>query len=141
MTVVRSTLLERIEEYYDAVPRSGGRAEQHGPLTLFVSRRPGWPCYARPRRGWPQPVTAAHVRTVRARQRRLGVPEAFEWVAEVAPAMAVAAREAGLHVHEHPLLVMTAERWRPAPVPPGVSVDILDPGAPDLSEVRAVANL
>src|SRR4051794_6288286 len=101
MTVVRTTLLERIEDYYDAVPRTGGRAEQHGPLTLFVNGGAGWPYYARPRRGWPHPATAAHVRTVRARQRKLGMPEAFEWVAEVAPALAPAAREAGLLVHEH----------------------------------------
>ncbi len=53
--------LERIEDYYDTVPRSVCRVEEHGPLTLFVNRGAGWPYYARPRRGWPERVTAAHV--------------------------------------------------------------------------------
>ena len=42
-------LLERIEAYFDAVPRPAADVEQHGALTLFVSRIP-WRLYARPSR-------------------------------------------------------------------------------------------
>ena len=35
-------LLDRLEQYYDAVPLSGARAERHGPLTLFVREGEGW---------------------------------------------------------------------------------------------------
>src|SRR5438132_5540069 len=76
-------LLERIETYYDAMPRFAARTEDHGSLTLFVNQRPGWHYYARPRRGASEPIQAADVAAVRARQRELGIPEAFEWVAEV----------------------------------------------------------
>ncbi|MFF1344041.1 hypothetical protein ACFVYT_40550, partial [Streptomyces sp. NPDC058290] len=29
-------MLDRLEEYYDAVPRHGARVEDYGPITLFV---------------------------------------------------------------------------------------------------------
>jgi ribosomal protein S18 acetylase RimI-like enzyme len=138
---VTSTTIERIEDYYDAVPRAAGRAEDHGPLTLFVNRGAGWPYYARPRQGWQGEVEAGHVRTVRARQRALGVPESFEWVAEVSPSLAKAARAAGLSVHAHPLLVLDLAAWRPAPAPPGAEVRVMPAGAPDLAALRAVASL
>ncbi|WP_181383687.1 hypothetical protein [Streptomyces sp. NWU339] len=32
----RRELLDRLEQYYDAVPRSGARVEDFGPLTLFI---------------------------------------------------------------------------------------------------------
>jgi ribosomal protein S18 acetylase RimI-like enzyme len=40
------------------------------------------------------PVESADVAAVRARQRGLGVPEAFEWVAEVTPSLRLAAEAA-----------------------------------------------
>jgi ribosomal protein S18 acetylase RimI-like enzyme len=135
------TTLERIEQYYDAVPRSACRAEDHGPLTLFVNRRRGWPYYARPRRDRPAPVSAEHVRRVRARQRALGVPEAFEWVAEVTPTLRAAAAEAGLAVREHPLLALDRAAWPPLPPPPGVTVRLAGPRSTDLPLLRSVATL
>jgi ribosomal protein S18 acetylase RimI-like enzyme len=138
---VPSSTLRRIEDYYDAVPRAASRAEDHRSLTLFVNRGAGWPYYARPRRDWRGEVVAAHVRTVRARQRALGVPESFEWVAEMTPDLAEAARAAGLSVHAHPLLVLDLAAWRPAPAPPGAGVRIVPAGAPDLATLRAVAGL
>ena len=135
------TTIDRIEDYYDAVPRSASRTEEHGSLTLFVNPGPGWPYYARPRRGWPGDVEAEHVRAVRARQRELGVPEAFEWVAEVTPSLAAAARAAGLHVHEHPLLALDPAAWSAAPAPPGAEVRLVPAGEPDLAALRAVASL
>ena len=42
---------------------------------------PVWPFYARPALG-ARPVAPDDVERVRARQRELGVPEAFEWVSD-----------------------------------------------------------
>ena len=133
--------LERIEDYYDAVPRAASRVEDHGPLTLFVNRSSGFPYYARPRRGWQGPVEAGHVGAVRERQRGLGVPESFEWVAEMTPGLAGAARAAGLQVREHALLVLDPAAWHPAPPPVGTEVRLVSAEADDLAELRAVGNL
>ncbi|MFE2531422.1 GNAT family N-acetyltransferase [Streptomyces sp. NPDC059371] len=136
-------LLNRLEEYYDAVPRHGARAEDIGPLTLFVREGPGWPFYARPARGWSGPLEAADVRKVRARQRELGIPESFEWVAETTPTLRAAVEESGLVVHEHPLMVL--DPWVPAaPVerPSGTrSVRIVGADDPMLPSALAVPHL
>jgi ribosomal protein S18 acetylase RimI-like enzyme len=36
-------LLDRLEQYYDAVPRSAARVEDLGPLSLFIREGQGWP--------------------------------------------------------------------------------------------------
>lgn len=134
-------LLARIEAYYDAVPRAAARAEDVGALTLFVNRGPGWPYYGRPRLGGP-PVAAADVAAMRARQRRLGVPEAFEWIAEVTPSMHAAAEQAGLAVHQHPLMVLDRAAWTAAgAAEPAGDVRLVDPDTPDLALLRAVAQV
>jgi ribosomal protein S18 acetylase RimI-like enzyme len=138
---VPRTTLDRIEDYYDAVPRSASRTEDLGPFSLFVNRGAGWPYYARPARRVEEEVTAAGVYAVRARQRALGVPEAFEWVAEVTPGLAAAAREAGLRVHEHPLLALAPASWRPAAPPAGIVLRVADADDPELPLMRAVASL
>ncbi|GAA1557501.1 GNAT family N-acetyltransferase [Streptomyces globosus] len=119
MTPTPLTPLARIEAYYDTAPRAGGaRAEDFGPLTLFVREGTGWPYYARPALG-SSGATAGDVARVRERQRELGVPQAFEWVAETSPWLRAAAEEAGLRVHAHPLMVL--EQSAPAgPAHPGV---------------------
>ncbi|MFI9722389.1 GNAT family N-acetyltransferase [Streptomyces sp. NPDC052396] len=91
-----SPILDRLEAYYDAVPRSGARAEDFGPLTLFVrDGGAGYPYYARPARGFSGPVQASDVDRVRARQRQLGLPESFEWVAGTTPALRAAVERSG----------------------------------------------
>ena len=113
-------ILHRIERYYDTVPRWGSQVEQIGPFTLFVSDG-GWPFYARPSMGWtPGSVTADDVIAVRVRQRELGVPEAFEWVGDLAPDLATACRDAGLVVTEVPLLVHHDPLA--VPVPDGIRI-------------------
>jgi ribosomal protein S18 acetylase RimI-like enzyme len=97
--------LAEIETYYDAVPRSAAHAEEIGPFTLFVNQGPGWSYYARPSLAASR-FTKAHVQRVRARQRSLGVPEAFEWVAETTPHLAEAAERAGLVVRRFPLMLL-----------------------------------
>ena len=130
-------VIERIDAFCDAVPRRRARADEHGPLVLFVPTGPGWPYYARPRRGSRPPVTAADVRAVRARQRELIIPESFEWIEQVAPEMAAAATEAGLEVQTHPLMVLSTPPEAPA-VPPGVAVRVVAPEDTELDRIWAV---
>ncbi|WP_461030837.1 GNAT family N-acetyltransferase, partial [Streptomyces sparsus] len=139
----RRALLDRIERYYDAVPRSAARAEDFGPLTLFVRSGSGWPFYARPTPGRSAPVGAADVTRVRERQRELGMPESIEWVAESAPALRTATEQAGLVAHEHPLMVLDPEAPVPAaPAPPeGVDVRIVGPDDAGLPGALAVPYL
>jgi N-acetylglutamate synthase-like GNAT family acetyltransferase len=151
--------LERLERYYDAVPRSRARAEDFGPLTLFVAEGAGWPFYARPTLSWPSAGRAAEaavgaeswgraVRLVRRRQRELGLPEAFEWVHETTPGLRAAieasVEETGrLTVHEHPLMALdiTAPASRaPGPLP-GVAVRTVGPRDPVLPGAIAVPHL
>ncbi|GAA2766561.1 hypothetical protein GCM10010103_56020 [Streptomyces paradoxus] len=136
-------LLDRIEAYYDAVPRHGARVEDHGPLTLFVREGQGWPFYARPARGWSGTLRATDVRKVRARQRELGVPESFEWVAETTPTLRAAAEESGLVVHEHPLMVLDpgTPAARADGVSSSVSVRITGADDPILPGALAVPHL
>ncbi|MEU4359529.1 GNAT family N-acetyltransferase [Streptomyces virginiae] len=130
-------MLSELERYYDAVPRVGGaRAEDFGPLTLFVQEGSGWPFYARPALGGSD-ASAADVQRVLARQRELGVPEAFEWVAETSPALRPAVEAAGLHVHAHPLMVLEAGEE----LPPHPEVRLLDAEDPLLAAAVAVPGL
>jgi N-acetylglutamate synthase-like GNAT family acetyltransferase len=140
------SVLEQLEGFYDAVPRAGARTEDHGPLTLFVRNGAGWPYYARSALGHPGPVTAADVARVRARQRELGVPEAFEWVDETAPTLRAAAEEAGLAVHTHPLMVLDPAAAEPGPpassvLSEGLSVRILASADPALPTALTVPHL
>jgi ribosomal protein S18 acetylase RimI-like enzyme len=101
--------LHEIEAYYDAVPRGVARAEGIGPFTLFVNPGPGWPYYARPSLGATS-FSVEDVERVRMRQRELGIPESFEWVPEMTPALATAISAAGLPVSDHPLMLLDATR-------------------------------
>jgi ribosomal protein S18 acetylase RimI-like enzyme len=132
-------LLDRIDAYCDAVPRTAARAEAHGPLTLFVNDGPGWPYYARPTRGTAT-VTPSDVDRVRARQRELGISEAFEWIAEVTPSLTPAASAAGLAVTDHPLLALEPGALRPVPHSQGVELRLVEPDD-DLAAITAVAHV
>jgi ribosomal protein S18 acetylase RimI-like enzyme len=129
-------LLDRIERYYDAVPRSGSRTEQIGPFTLFVSNG-GWPYYARPTLGRAGTFDLAAVERLRERQRELGVPEALEWVDEIAPDLLAVVRQSGLPVLECPLMVL----HEPMPMAEAldVTVRILGADDPALAPAAAVA--
>ncbi|MFB0626183.1 GNAT family N-acetyltransferase [Streptomyces sp. AB3(2024)] len=132
-------ILAALERYYDTVPRVGGaRGEDFGPLTLFVQEGEGWPYYARPALGGPADVHAGDVRKVLERQRELGVPEAFEWVAETSPSLRAAVEAAGLHVQAHPLMVLDAGA---RPLPPHPEVRLLDADDPLLRAAVTVPAL
>ena len=86
--------------------RRGGR-----PARLFIGAGVPWPYYARPRRA--AEVARRGRRGLRARQRELGVPEAFEWVHERRRRCWPPPREAGLDVLEAPLMVLDPARVAP----------------------------
>lgn len=136
-------VLARVERSYDAIPRSGARAERIGPFVLFVREGAGHPWYARPALG-ASGITADDVAALRARQRELGVPESLEWVAETTPELLDAARSAGLAVHRAPLMVLSGSVG-PAPLARGTRLRVVDPAAAsfaaDLAAGRAVADL
>jgi GNAT superfamily N-acetyltransferase len=117
------------------VPRAAARVEDHGPLRLFVSQGVPWPYYARPAGG---DISSDDVRAVRSRQWELGVPEAFEWIVDLAPTLGPAARAAGLQVEELPLMVLQTPLEAPA-----VAADLrrLEPDDPALAASRAVADI
>lgn len=136
-------LLDRLERFYDGLPREAARAEDHGGLVLFIRNGPGWPFYARPRRGASRPPTLADLSAVRARQRALGLPEALEWVHESTPGLLAVARSAGLSVHQAPLMVLDPAGLPDPATCAGVPTRVLSPTDPDLSAAvaarRAVA--
>ncbi|MFC8850599.1 MULTISPECIES: GNAT family N-acetyltransferase [unclassified Micromonospora] len=134
---------DRLERFYDAVPRDVARAEEHGPLVLFVREGAGWPFYARPRLDTAGPPSVADLTTVRQRQRELGLPEAFEWVHERTPDLLAVARAAGLTVLEAPLMVLDPAALADPGSFTDVPVRLLDAASPrlaaDVAARRAVA--
>lgn len=139
-TLVRvDDLLAAIESYCDAVPRTAARAEQIGPFTLFVNPGPGWRYYARPGLG-ASGFSAADVQRVRARQLELGIPEAFEWVAETTPRLRTAAEVAGLDVAGHPLMALGGDARPPVPTVDGVEFRLVT-AEDDVALAGAVARM
>ena len=132
-------LLRGIDTYLDTAPRSGARAEAIGPFTLFVNEGHGWRYYARPTPGAGAPSGGA-VRAVRARQRELDQPEAFEWVDDLAPELGPALEADGMQVVRHPLMTLTVGSPRAPVVPLGADVSIAD-ADDDLAQLSAVADV
>jgi len=123
---VPEPILAVLEHFYDAVPRPVADEHLVGPLCLFVASE-GWPYYARPRLG-AGTIDEEDVRAVLDEQRRLAVPRSLEWVRETTPSLLAAAREAGMRVQEHPLLVLAGLVLGGSV--PGVEVFVLDPDDP-----------
>ncbi len=129
-------LLQDLERYYDEVPRAFATTEEIGPFTLFVARDPaGWAYYARPRLGYAGGATVEDVQAVRARQRELGVAEAFEWVVENAPDLGAVIAAAGIEPGDYPLMVL-GDREQSATVPPGIRIELLTSEHPDVATVH-----
>ncbi|MGW1491223.1 GNAT family N-acetyltransferase [Streptomyces sp. NPDC002402] len=142
-----SSLRDRIERYYATVPLLFAEAEEFGPLRLFVRKEPGAPYYGGPNHARPTSAssavaTAADIARVRARQRELGVPDAFEWLAEVTPSLRIRIEEAGLPVAERPLMVLDPDHRLPSqPLPEGVTIRALAADDPALPAVLALPGL
>ncbi|MEY2244019.1 GNAT family N-acetyltransferase [Streptomyces sp. BF23-18] len=136
-----------IEQYYATVPLLFADAEEFGPLRLFVRKEPGSPYYGGPSHAQPTAesagsVTATDIARVRARQRELGVPEAFEWLAEAAPALRARMAAVGLPVAERPLMALDAHfPVPPQPLPDGVTIRELTADDPALPAVLALPRL
>lgn len=136
-----------IEQFYAAVPLLFAVAEEFGPLRLFVRKEPGAPYYGGPSHAQPTAagsaaVTAADIARVRARQRELGVPEAFEWLAEAAPTLRARIEAAGLSVQERPLMVLDPHHPLPQhPLPDGVTLRALTADDPALPAALALPRL
>jgi ribosomal protein S18 acetylase RimI-like enzyme len=129
----RAELLQRLEAYYDLVPRAASDPEDVGPFTNF---RPGevskWSFYARPRRGYDGDFTADDVRRVLDRRVEQGLARNVEWVEEVTPTLWNAVAEVvGERAERFPLLV---RRDLPAP-PEQQGVALMTPDHPDLAAV------
>ena len=135
MTDADRALLERLERYYDAVPRSRTRTEEVGPFTLFIAET-GWPYYARPRLGGSRPIDADDVRRLLQRQRDLGVPQSIEWVHQITPELLAAVRSVDVHVDECPLLVLDGD-----PRGAAGTARVLDPDDPDLPASLAAISI
>lgn len=132
-------LLQRINAYLDAAPKTGARAEAIGPFTLFLNEGHGWRYYARPTPGG-DGISAIAVRAVRERQRALNQPEAFEWIDELTPDVSSAAQADGMRVVHHPLMVLSPDDFTPPTSPDGVNLQIV--GADDdLAAFSAVAEV
>lgn len=143
MDALNKDIFDRLERFYDAVPRDVAGVEEHGGLVLFVRDGAGWPFYARPRIDATEPPSLADVTSVRERQRELGLPEAFEWVHETNPELLAVARSAGLNVLEAPLMVLDPAALPDPATLSDVPVRVLaadSPGfAADVAGRRAVA--
>ncbi|MCX4388457.1 GNAT family N-acetyltransferase [Micromonospora peucetia] len=133
MDFPRKDLFDRLERFYDAVPRDAARPEEHGALVLFAREGAGWPFYARPRLDATAPPSLADVTAVRERQRELGLPEALEWVHETTPDLLAVARSAGLSVLEAPLMVLDPAALPDPATLTDVPLRVLDPAEPDFA--------
>ncbi|GAA2195460.1 hypothetical protein GCM10009848_63400 [Micromonospora lupini] len=133
MDSVHKDIFDRLERFYDAVPRDVAGVEEHGGLVLFVREGAGWPFYARPRIDATEAPSMADVSSVRERQRELGLPEAFEWVHETSPELLAVARSAGLNVLEAPLMVLDPAALPDPATLSDVPVRVLAADAPDFA--------
>ncbi|MGP4087873.1 GNAT family N-acetyltransferase [Streptomyces sp. KR55] len=141
-----AALRARIEQYYATVLLLFADAEDFGPLRLFVRTEPGTPYYGGPSHAQPTAeaatVTTADIARVRARQRELGVPEAFEWLAEAAPTLRTRIEAAGLPVQERPLMALDPHApVRPQPLPDGITIRKLTADDPALPAALALPRL
>lgn len=110
VTASASELLDHLDAYCDALPRTASTVQRVGPFELFVGRPDGWPFYTRPARGTREKIGPSDVITAITTMRELGVPEQIEWIEAAAPELAPACRNAGLVVTELPLLVLPPDR-------------------------------
>ena len=137
-------LLQRLETYYDGVPRRFARIEECGPFTLFLGEPGGWSYYARPRLGGEGPFAPDDVTAAVERLGELGLPRNVEWVHETTPTLLDAVRATGrFELEELPLLALDGNLTVTAPrLPDGVTVRLLGPDdAEAVAASRAVSGV
>jgi len=131
----RPGLLDCIERYFAAAPLPDAPIQAVGGLDVPIGD-PAWPYPARPR-GGVGPVSAEDVREATALLAEHGLPAALEWVPELSPGTAAAARAAGLTVEELPLLVAVDPVELLLPV--GVRLYVVGADDPELPHYQQVA--
>lgn len=138
-TVITS-VLQIIDRYLDAVPRSGSQDEAVGPFTLFRSTTAAT-YYARPQLGLQAQIDGRDITRLAERCAELDLEVAIEGVAELTPSLLSAAEAAGLNVTVHPLLCLDPAHLRPVAAPAGVTLRRLEADDPALVLSRAVAEV
>jgi ribosomal protein S18 acetylase RimI-like enzyme len=133
------TVIELVDRYLDAAPRSSADAVDTGAFTLFVGRGP-WSYYARPALASVGPIATADLDDLAAACVRHRVPLALEWIHEARPELAQVARSFGLRPQPRALLVAAPHEVLVASVP-DVRIWIADHDDPDLAAGRAVAEV
>ncbi len=135
-------LIEVLDAYLDAAPRSGSEPIQSGPFTVFLARGP-WGYYARPAlaRKPHHNFTAAEVTAVVDTQRAYEQFVALEWIDDCDPSLAAACLAAGLVVTMRPLLTAPRNSEADLLLPSGMRIEVLGPDHPSLAEFRAVADV
>lgn len=136
----RLRLLDRIDEYCDAVPRAGAMAERFGTCSLFVGAG-AWTYYIRPARGAAR-IEPIDLSRALQRQAALGLDAAVEWVDELVEGVDDAVVANALVTVEYPLLVRVADvRQVTAPIPAGHRIEILDADSAWLREALATQSI
>jgi GNAT superfamily N-acetyltransferase len=132
-------LLQELDRYFDAAPRSGARVVDTGAFTLFVGRSPS-SYYARPAVARTGPITSADLDCLADVCVENGVDLAIEWVHEIHPELAAVATGHGLEVSSHALMVAASSDVGAAPGE-GATVRVVAPDDAALPIARAVADV
>ena len=137
-------VLDRVDAYLDAVPRTDADVVDVGAFTLFVGRG-AWPYYARPARNQAGPILVADVRRAIDAARERGIEPELEWVHDLHPELVDAVRSAGMSVSLHPLLVYGGTAAMPPDLPAEYRLRLLDVDDDtidaDLGAARAVTEI
>jgi hypothetical protein len=133
------TVLDVLDRYFDAAPRSDADAEPAGPFTLFVGTG-AWSYYARPGLDLVKDISAADVTVLERHCAERGVDLAIEWISEGTPSLESAALAAGLAIERHALLTLAPADLQPVDPPVGVAVELLHGADPRLADARAVTD-
>ena len=99
-------MIQKLDEYFDAVPRSDSDPVDVGAFTLFVSRAP-FLYYARPARNHPGTILRSDLEFLEKECASRNLDLSIEWVHETHPELAEVAADFGLDVHTYALLVAT----------------------------------
>jgi N-acetylglutamate synthase-like GNAT family acetyltransferase len=132
-------VIDLVDGYLDEAPRPDAGTVAVGAFTLFISRTP-WAYYARPALGLDRAIVAADIEILAAACAELGVGLQIEWVGEVRPELEPLARDFGLAVRAHALLVADPRRVVHEDVD-GVAIRIAEWDDPGLIAGRAVADV
>jgi len=120
-----NTVLERINDYLNAVPRWRCDVLEVGPFDVFLNRGGGnpWISYARPKRQLTGDI-ATHIHAVRSAMKSRGYLPRWEYIEDLHPDLTPALAAADFPVPEmRPLMVLADSA--PAPIPSTLEVRLV----------------